>query len=72
MFIISFLFITFIITQISATIFTIFIAPSFLPPTGGMCLGFMGDQMEFSSREYKGDRAPGMTFIKILSSETEM
>ena len=46
---------------------------SFLPsPTGGMCLGFMGGQMEFSRGEYKGDRTAGMTFIKILSSETKM
>ena len=46
---------------------------SFLPsPTGGMCLGFMGGQMEFSRGEYKGDRTAGMTFIKILSNQTEM
>ena len=41
-------------------------------PTGGMCLGFMGGQMEFSRREYKGDRTAGMTFIKILPPETKM
>ena len=60
-------------------LFFTFFPPQFPPyslllpsPTGGMCLGFMGGQMEFSRREYKGDRTAGMTFIKILPSETKM